>query len=215
MNTKNKKFPSLILAIALTTLSAGVTSTQANPIPDPSDAITNVLTEKLKETPWEFREIVKSATNARPEHTGDVVKTAIITMEADRQTVAAIMESAILGAPSKAKEASHFAVAVAPDAIKEIRAMLKQLSEKGILSQDSIASAFSENNPLDFPTTDAKGNVTTLAEMIAQLHTGPTAGRALSFMSAFGPGGNTMVFTPSPNVIPEVIDPPVVTNPNP
>ena len=105
-------------------------------------------------------EVVAQQIAANPSCACDVVKAAIEGSNADAATVAAIVEAAVIAAPDQMRLVSQCAVAVAPDALVGVQAVLAKLdpntgdgatSSKGgkanIVSQDAVAS----NNPLDFP----------------------------------------------------------------
>jgi hypothetical protein len=123
----------------------------------------------------------------------EVVKAAIVASGADKQLVAGIVEAAIEVAPSKVRIIGQCAVAVAPDALAEVQAVV---TKYGAASGDSGYSAKGDekggkvvvtpppvpHNPLDFP---GQGPV------------GPTPG---------GPGGFPL--------FPPGLQPPTVTPPS-
>lgn len=96
----------------------------------------------------------------------EVVKAAIMASDADKKLVAGIVEAAIESAPSKIRIIGQCAVAVAPDALSEVQAIVTQYGAAG---GDSGHSAKGEKsaksgkvvvvppappkpwNPLDFP----------------------------------------------------------------
>ncbi|MBT8038543.1 MAG: hypothetical protein KJO21_13495 [Verrucomicrobiae bacterium] len=126
----------------------------------------------------------------------EVVKAAIVASGADKQLVAGIVEAAIEVAPSKVRIIGQCAVAVAPDALAEVQAVVTQY---GAASGDSGLGAKGgekggkvvmtpppvPQNPLDFP---GQGPV------------GPTPG---------GPGGFPLF---PPGLQPPTITPPSSTD---
>ncbi len=126
----------------------------------------------------------------------EVVKAAIVASAADKQLVAGIVEAAIEVAPSKVRIIGQCAVAVAPDALAEVQAVVTKYAARG---GDSGHSAKGDEkggkvvvippsvpqNPLDFP---GQGPV------------GPTLG---------GPGGFPLF---PPGLQPPTVTPPSSTN---
>lgn len=124
----------------------------------------------------------------------EVVKAAIVASDADKAMVANIVDAAATAAPSKMRIIGQCAVAVAPDALAQVQAVVTKLTA---VSGDSGYSAKGGDekggksvvvppvaqNPLDFPNGGADGNPV-----------GPTPG---------GPGGFPL--------IPPVDVPPTVT----
>ncbi len=93
----------------------------------------------------------------------EVVKAAIVASDADKELVAAIVETAAEAAPSKLRIVGQCAVAVAPDALAEVQAVV---TKYGAASGDSgyagekggdekgkspVTPPPVPNNPLDFP----------------------------------------------------------------
>jgi hypothetical protein len=139
-------------------------------------------------------EIVSSEVAAAPTCACEVVKAAIEGSKANTQTVAAIVESAATAAPDQMRLVSQCAVAVAPDSLAAVQAVIAKLDpnlgESGKSAKDSKAPAgevAAMPNPLDFP---GQGPV------------GPTPG---------GPGGMPLI----PQLPPVIIAPPDVSNVNP
>ena len=145
-------------------------------------------------------DLVSREVAASPGCACEIVKAAIEGSAANVKTVAAIVQSAATAAPEHMRLISQCAVAVAPDSLADVQAVIAQLdpnrgetgnSDKS--SKDSKAPAgevASMPNPLDFP---GQGPV------------GPTPG---------GPGGMPLIpFFPPVNVVPPVVVPPVVTPP--
>ncbi|MEO7101468.1 MAG: hypothetical protein ABI162_19110 [Luteolibacter sp.] len=132
-------------------------------------------------------EIVSSEVAAAPGCACEIVKAAIEGSNANVDTVAAIVESASIAAPEQMRLVSQCAVAVAPDALIKVQAVLAKLDpnlgESGVKSAKSAKAPAGEvaamPNPLDFP---GQGPV------------GPTPG---------GPGGTPLL----------VVFPPIIINP--
>jgi hypothetical protein len=145
-------------------------------------------------------EIVSTEVAAAPDCACEIVKSAIegssTEVEAvSADTVAAIVEAASIAAPEKMRLVSQCAVAVAPDALAKVQAVVAKLDpnsgEAGASSKSAKQTVAGEvaamPNPLDFP---GQGPV------------GPTPG---------GPGGLPII----PIVPPVIINPPQVTDVNP
>lgn len=106
-------------------------------------------------------EIVANEVSTSPACACEVVKAAIEGAGADVKTVAAIVESAITAAPDQMRLIAQCAIAVAPDALAEIQAVLAKLDPNAGDSGESAKSAKGEKapigevaampNPLDFP----------------------------------------------------------------
>ena len=142
-------------------------------------------------------EIVATEVGAAPDCACEIVKSAIEGSNANAQTVAAIVESAATAAPEQIRLISQCAVAVAPDALAAVQAVVAKLDpnrgETGT-SAKGAKSATGETgdgetayNPLDFP---GQGPV------------GPTPG---------GPGGLPVIS----QLPPVIIAAPDVSNVNP
>jgi len=106
-------------------------------------------------------EIVAKEVGAAPDCACEIVKAAIEGSSADAKTVAAIVETAATAAPEQMRLISQCAVAIAPDALVNVQAVMAKLdpnlgesgtSAKG--SKDAKAQAgevAALPNPLDFP----------------------------------------------------------------
>lgn len=140
--------------------------------------------------PAKVLEIVEAELSANPDCACEIVKAAIQGAEADSKTVASIVETAAMTAPDKMRLVSQCAVAVAPDSLGEVQAVISRLDphrgESGASAKDAkdakdvaVKPAW---NPLDFP---GQGPI------------GPT------------PGGPPMVPPGLPPGVPPVIVPPV------
>jgi hypothetical protein len=166
----------------------------------PSNAATDCINLSLSvknavgAQPSKLLEIVSTEVAAAPDCACEVVKSAIETSKANTKTVAAIVEAAATAAPDQMRLISQCAVAVAPDALAAVQAVVAKLdpnlgdsakSAKG--SKSPSGEVASMPNPLDFP---------------GQGPTGPTPG---------GPGGFPLI----PRLPPVVIAPPDVSNVNP
>ncbi len=146
-------------------------------------------------------EIVATEVASAPTCSCEIVKAAIEGSNASVDTVAAIVEAAATAAPEQMRLIAQCAVAVAPDALAKVQAVLAKLDpnlgESGTStksSKDSKAPAgevAAMPNPLDFP---GQGPV------------GPTPG---------GPGGIPMFPLTPPVIINPPIDPDPVSDPNP
>ena len=172
-------------------------------------------------------EIVSKEVSAAPTCACEIVKAAIEGSAANSKTVAAIVQAASIAAPDQMRLVSQCAVAVAPDALTEVQAVLAlmdpNLGDSGSSAKGEKAAAgevAAIPNPLDFP---GQGPV------------GPTPGGPGGLgMFPFNPppgssGTGGIVFVPAPGNVtnkppgaggnkPPVnppVNPPVVTNPNP
>lgn len=146
--------------------------------------------------PSKVLELVSQEVGAAPNCACEIVKSAIEGSKANVETVAAIVEAAATAAPDQMRLVSQCAVAVAPDALAAVQAVVAKLDPN---SGDSAPSSKSSKdskapagevatmpNPLDFP---GQGPI------------GPTPG---------GPGGMPLL----PQLPPVIIAPPDVTNVN-
>lgn len=138
-------------------------------------------------------EVVSKEVAAAPGCACEIVKAAIEASEATAKTVAAIVEAAATAAPEQMRLVSQCAVAVAPDALGDVQAVLAKLDPnrgEGESAKSAkvapVGEVASTPNPLDFP---GQGPV------------GPTPG---------GPGGMPVI----PQLPPVIIAPPDVSNAN-
>lgn len=140
--------------------------------------------------PQQVLQIVEKEVAANPDCSCEVVKSAIEGSKADSKTVAAIVETAATVVPDKMRLISQCAVAVAPQALIEVQAVMSRIdpskgeggySAKGAKAVSDVAVKPAWN-PLDFP---GQGPV------------GPT------------PGGPPMLPPGLPPTIPPVIVPPI------
>ncbi len=142
-------------------------------------------------------EIVSNEVAVAPTCACEIVKAAIEGSNAKVETVAAIVEAAATAAPDQMRLVSQCAVAVAPDALAAVQAVVAKLDPNLGDSGSSAKSAKSAKgeaaevssmpNPLDFP---GQGPI------------GPTPG---------GPGGMPLI----PQLPPVIIAPPDVSNVDP
>lgn len=142
--------------------------------------------------PADVLQIVEKEVSANADCACEVVKAAIQGAEADAETVASIVEVAASVAPDKMRLISQCAVAVAPEALTDVQAVMSRLdpnrgesgySSKGAKGAKDVAVKPAWN-PLDFP---GQGPV------------GPT------------PGGPPIVPPGLPPTVPPVITPPTGT----
>ena len=142
-------------------------------------------------------EIVTSQINANPGCACEVVKAAIEGANADAATVGAIVEAAIAAAPDQMRMISQCAVAVAPDALVNVQAVLAKLDP----NKGEGASAKSGKEPAAAPKSADNGNP---LDFPGQGTVGPRPGDPGS--SQLFPGGTNPSTTPIVN-FPEISDP--------
>jgi hypothetical protein len=149
----------------------------------------------VAEKPSEVLQVVEKEVGANPDCACEVVKAAIEASKADAKTVAAIVETAASVAPDKMRLVSQCAVAVAPESLADVQAVLSRLdpnrgesgySSKSAKGGKAVVDVKPAWNPLDFP---GQGPV------------GPTPGGA--------PMGPPMIPPGLPPTIPPIITPPV------
>ncbi|OYV05097.1 MAG: hypothetical protein CFE26_13390 [Verrucomicrobiales bacterium VVV1] len=150
------------------------------------------LKEAIAAKPTELLQIVEVRVSANPGCACEIVKTAIEVSKADVQVVASIVETASAAAPDKMRLIAQCAVAVAPDSLAGVQAVLAKLDPSTGESSPSSKDAKSAKapqvadtwNPLDFPG-------------------GPPSG------PPGGPGGYPELPPGPPTGFPPVITPPV------
>ena len=86
----------------------------------------------------------------------EVVKAAIVASDADKKLVAGIVETAVEAAPGKVRIIGQCAVAVAPDALAEVQAVVTKYSAAG---GDSGYSAKDAKGPVPVPKPNVPVNV--------------------------------------------------------
>ena len=146
--------------------------------------------------PTKVLELVAREVESSPSCACEIVKSAIEGSKANTEIVAAIVEAAATAAPEQMRLVSQCAVAVAPDALASVQAVVAKLDPNSGETAPSSKSAKGSKspagevatmpNPLDFP---GQGPI------------GPTPG---------GPGGLPLI----PQLPPLIIAPPDVTNVN-
>jgi len=117
------------------------------------------LKEAITAKPTELLQLVEVRVSANPGCACEIVKTAIEVSKADVQTVASIVETASAAAPDKMRLIAQCALAVAPDALVGVQAVLAKLDpssgESGFGAKDAKSSKEPQVadtwNPLDFP----------------------------------------------------------------
>lgn len=82
---------------------------------------------------------VSQDVTANPKQAGEIVKQAIIASKADALLVARIVRSAVLAAPEQAEVIRKYALAVAPDAEKEVLAAIA-----AVLMGDQVAGKYAD-----------------------------------------------------------------------
>lgn len=76
---------------------------------------------------------------SKPKQAGEIVKQAILNAKADKVLVAQIVQVAVLAAPEQAEVIRKYALAVAPDAEKEVTAMIA-----AVLMGDQVAGKYAD-----------------------------------------------------------------------
>lgn len=155
-------------------------------------------------------QIVEREVSATPACACELVKAAIEGSKANVQLVAAIVETAATVAPEHRRLIGQCAVAVAPEALASVQAVLAKLEPQDKVSRPvstakngmgpgakgaEVVPPQPASNPLDFPGSG-------IAD--APVHVGPTPG---------GPGGFPVLPFGPPSYVPPVITPPIVTPP--
>lgn len=154
-------------------------------------------------------EIVSTHVAASPQCACEIVKSSIETSRANAKTVAAIVETAVTAAPEQMSLIAQCAIAVAPDALANVQAVMSKLDpnhgEEGSSAKDAKSVVPAEQgdtasvpdplnlpeNPLNFP---------------GQGPMGPIPG---------GPGGSPLFPVLPPQIPMLLIAPPEVSNVNP
>lgn len=157
-------------------------------------------------------EIVAKEVSANPDCACEVVKAAIQGSNADAQLVAAIVETAATAAPQHMRLISQCAVAVAPDALASVQAVIAKIDPAGgtaatVSSKDAKAGPAQPPawpNPLDFP-----GSGVDQIGSIGRVGDNPGGPGGLSIL----PWGGTGPWQQPPSgvlpIIPEDVSPPV------
>lgn len=196
------------------TILAGVFGTAITLIPASAEVDCLMLSLTVKHSvaaeQSKVLEIVATQVAAAPGCSCEIVKAAIEGSNAKPTTVAAIVETAVTAAPEQMRLISQCAVAVAPDALAQVQAVLAKLDPNSGKSaansskdaKDAKAPAgevASMPNPLDFPQQGPLGPI--------------PAGSAVAPMFG-GPGGQPLIPIFPPTIInpPEIINPPAVSS---
>ena len=136
----------LIPILLATAFGALLSSAQETSEPQEVDcsAISESVASEVSADKSRVLEIVSERVGATPECVCEIVKSAIKASEADSQTVAAIVETAISKAPEQVDLIAQCATAAAPDASDAIKEVLAEVA--------AMTNEFGTNwNPLDFP----------------------------------------------------------------
>lgn len=174
------------LKFALLSVIFGTTAAIANDVKSEVDCtvITTSVQNEVTTNASLVLSIVEKFVKANPQCACEIVKTSIASSKADAKTVASIVEVAAVAAPDQMRLVAQCALAIAPDALNDVQAVMakldpatgdsgssgKEVAEKGGMEKGGIdkPAPATAGNPLDFPTNGG-GNVV-----------GPTPG---------GPGG--------------------------
>jgi len=153
-------------------------------------------------------QIVEKEVAATPACACELVKAAIEGSKANVQLVAAIVETAATVAPEHRRLIGQCAVAVAPDALPNVQAVLAKLEPKQKSkpiggAKDAMRPSAKggevvqspSSNPLDFPGSGIGD---------PPVHVGGNPG---------GPGGFPILPPGPPNFVPPVVTPPIITPP--
>lgn len=194
-----------LLSVALGLLSSSAALARV-------DCIKLALSVKLAvaANPSATLQIVEKEVAATPVCACELVKAAIEGSKANVELVAAIVETAATVAPEHRRLIGQCAVAVAPDALPNVQAVLAKLEPKqdkpagsaknAVVASDAKGSKGAQvappaSNPLDFPGSG-------IADPPVQV--GPNPG---------GPGGFPVLPFGPPIFVPPIITPPIVTPP--
>lgn len=151
------------MKVSISVVIAALVGLAATPLSaEPADCLQVALVVKseIKAAPAKFLEIVEKQVAANEDCACEVVKAAIQATDADEETVARIVEVAATTAPEKMRLIAQCAMAVAPDALAGVQAVLAKIDPnsgegtvgtKGGLEKGPIAPPPVVPNPLDFP----------------------------------------------------------------
>jgi len=155
---------------AISTLRSEEIAKPAGPPLDTCPGIHAQVTALVAGDPARIPEIVSKEVAANRSCSCDVVKAAIRQSKPEPETVAAIVEAAILAAPEHMRMIAQCAIAAAPEATAEVQAVVARLDPaSGDGSVESAKSAKSAKaatgpeevayvtNPLDFPVQGPDG----------------------------------------------------------
>jgi hypothetical protein len=128
---------SLLFSLAICLQAETPTATEKKiPTPDLCLDLGEQLKERITAEPERVLEFTSDAIKSNPACSCELTKAAILASNADRKTVAAIVEAAILAHAESYRIIAHCALAQAPDATSEIQALFNRMKL---------------GNPLDFP----------------------------------------------------------------
>jgi hypothetical protein len=132
-------------------------SAKKSPAVDCSKVLPSFKSE-VSANPSFVLQLVERAVRENPSCSCEIVKTAIKATKADSKRVASIVEVVGTSVPEQLRIASQCAVAVAPDSLKEVQAVLSKLDPGAkVAARDSTKGGTDEDtgdetpNPLDFP----------------------------------------------------------------
>ena len=145
----------------LTALSTGALFAE-KPVPVDCQKVSVPFAEEVVAHQSLVLQLVDRAVRENPSCACEIVKTAIKATKADNKLIASIVEVAAIAAPDQLRVVAQCAVAMAPDSLEEVQAVLAKLdpgtgdgvvaSEKGGVDKEPVATEETPN-PLDFPTT--------------------------------------------------------------
>lgn len=126
---------------------------------DNCPAISSSLRQAIESKPSDVLQLVEAQISSSPACSCEIVKTAVEVTQADSKTVASIVEVAATAAPDKMRLIAQCAVAVAPDALADVQAVLAKLDPSTGKTGDGSKDAKDAKdpqvadtwNPLDFP----------------------------------------------------------------
>jgi hypothetical protein len=144
----------------LAALSTGALFAE-KPAPVDCQKVSVTFTEEVVAHQSLVLQLVDRAVRTNPTCACEIVKAAIKATKADNKLIASIVEVAAVAAPEQLRVVAQCAVAVAPDSLEEVQAVLAKLdpgtgdgvvdSEKGGVDKQPVAVEETPN-PLDFPT---------------------------------------------------------------
>ncbi len=179
------------------------------------------VTQEIIQSPENVLALVSQYVSANEGCGCEVVKAAIVATEASKQLVAQIVQVAIEGAPKEMNVIATCAIAVAPDAYKEVQAVYAaaasaqgtsySVSEKGGKSGlgkgGDVGEVATAANPLEFPVSSG----------VSGVGGGVQGGGAPGSGNPVGPapgtlGSTSIIPTGLPVIQPPVVTPPSITN---
>lgn len=120
------------------------------------------IKEKVASNQSLVLQIVEKAVLANPDYACEIVKSAITATQADNKLIASIVEVAAMAAPEKMRLIAQSAVAVAPDSLTDVQAVLAKLDPgtrpPGILDRPSGPMPFFIFKPFVEDTNPATDN---------------------------------------------------------